>query len=125
MAQIVEAPTRQPLPFGLFSVLTPRPSGDNRWQIEGVEWETLACAPASGIGQVCVEGEVTGLPKNLNLGGGDLGEATPFTVYGSYTCNPIGAPGMQAMADRATQHLLEREEARVEQAVWTGDLDNV
>lgn len=122
---VVEPITRQPLGFGLFSVLTPRPSGEDRWQIEGVQWETLACAPASGIGQVCVEGAVTGLPKNLDLGGGDMGEALPFTIYGSYSCNPVGSPGPQAMADRATEHLLSREEARVEQAIWTGDLDNV
>lgn len=121
----VDPITRQPLGFGLFSVLTPRPSGEDRWQIEGVQWETLACAPASGIGQVCVEGAVTGLPKNLNLGGGDMGEALPFTIYGSYSCNPVGAPSVQTLADRATEHLLAREEARVEQAVWTGDLDNV
>jgi hypothetical protein len=122
MAQIVEGPTRQPLPFGLFSVLTPRPSGDDRWQMEGVQWETLACTPASGIGDPCAE-DVTGLPKNLGVSGGDLGEGSAFTVYGSYTCNPIGTT-FQTVADRATQHLLTREEARVEQAVWTGDLDN-
>jgi len=125
--QVVDPITRQPLGFGLFSVLTPRPDGgDVHWQVEGVQWETLACAPASGIGQVCVEGDQTptGLPKNLDLGGGDAGTADVFTVYGSYSCNPIGAPSLQTMQDRATEHLLAREEARVEQAVWTGDLDN-
>lgn len=120
--QIVEGITRQPLGYGLLSVLTPRSAGDDHWQAEGVSWETLSCAPASGIGQPCAE-DVTGLPKFLERGAGELGENTAFTVYGSYTCNPVGHTVQYAL-DRATEHLLAREEARVEQAVWTGDLDN-
>lgn len=122
-ALIVEGIARQPLPYGLFSVLTPRSSGDDHWQ-NGIQWETLGCAPVSGIGDPqCDPAVTTGLPKNLDNGAGDLGEATPFTVYGVYTCNPVGHT-LDYAQQRATEHLLAREEARVEQALWTGDLDN-
>lgn len=120
--QGVDGIDRQPLPYGLFSVLVPRSTPDTHWQNEGVEWETLACTPASGIGEPCAE-DVTGLPKNLNPNAGDMGENTAFTIYGTYVCNPVGHT-LQFAQDRAVEHLLAREEARVEQAVWTGDLDN-
>lgn len=125
MAQVVEGIARQPLPYGLFSVLVPRSTADPHWQnTEGVQWETLGCNPASGIGEWCTEdGEVTGLPKNLDVGAGDIGEASPFTVYGSYTCTPVGH-SLEYAEQRATEHLMAREEARAEQALWTGDLDN-
>lgn len=129
--QVVESIARQPLPYGLFSVLTPRAPEDDHWQNgEGVTWETLTCAPASGIGGVdCVPGEegetvaAVGLPKNLTAGAGEAGDAAPFSIYGVYTCTPTGHD-VDYATQRATEHLLAREEARVEQAIWTGDLDN-
>lgn len=122
-AQVVDGITRQPLPYGLFSVLVPRTSPDPHWQ-NGIQWESLTCAPASGIGDPNCdpEEETTGLPKNF-APSGDVGEATPFTVYGSYECSPVGHT-VEYAQDRATEHLLAREEFRVEQALWTGDLDN-
>lgn len=120
--QVVEGIARQPLPYSLFSVFTPRPVADLHWQAEGVTWETLTCDPVSGIGDYCVPDPV-GLPKNLDTGAGVPGEATPFTVYGVYTCTPVGHT-LDWAQQRAMEHLLAREEARVEQALWTGDLDN-
>lgn len=46
---LVAAPARVPLPGGLFSVLTPRPEGDGRWQA-GVEFVTSPCPELGGIG---------------------------------------------------------------------------
>lgn len=123
-AQVVEGQPRVALPFGLFSVLTPRSgSGDPHWG-NGITWETLGCAPASGIGQVDCdpETEPIGLPKTF-AGSGEMGEAEPFTVYGSYSCSPVGHT-VEYAQQRATEHLQAREEARVEQALWTGDLGN-
>ena len=121
--QVIDTPTtRQPLPFGLFSVATPVEPGDSRWE-NGVEWEPLTCAPASGIGDPsCDETPTPGLPKFFAPGGG-LGEASAFTVYGSYKCSLFGRD-LGAGQERATAQLLAREEARVEQALWTGDLGN-
>lgn len=124
-AALVVGATRQPLPFGLFSHVTPRPAGD-RWE-SGVTWETISCDPIGGLGSPdCLDdgpGTVLGLPKTLTANGGTDGLATPFTVYGHFTCSPVGFTPAVAQ-DRAASHLAVREEARVEQALWTGDLGN-
>lgn len=119
----VTGPPRLALPYGLFSVLSPTSPSDAHWQ-NGVEWEALSCAPAKGIGDPSCDPEVptVGLPKEFTDGKG-LGAATPFAVYGSFSCSPVGTTPEEA-AQQALAHLLAREEARVEQAVWTGDLGN-
>lgn len=131
-ATLVEGVQRQPLPYGLFSVLTPRPEGDSRW-LNGVEWETLSCDPASGrSGPSCEDvaddqgnypNTVFGLPKNLDRNVGGTGEAAAFAVYGHFNCSPVGFTPELAQ-ERASAHLMAREQARVEQALWTGDLGN-
>lgn len=122
-ATVVDPIARTALPFGLLSVATPRPTGDNRWE-HGVEWEPLTCGPASGIGPVDCDPETPtiGLPKVMAEAGG-TDDAVPFTIYGSYECSPIGH-SLEYAQQRATEHLIAREEARAEQAVWTGDLGN-
>lgn len=125
-ATLVEGAPRQPFPFGLFSVLSPRPEGDSRWEL-GIEWETLTCEPASGrAGAGCAptqENPTIGLPKNLDRNHGETGVAAAFAVYGHHTCSPIGIPPARAQ-ELATAHLMAREEAAVERALWTGDLGN-
>ena len=120
---VVDPIARTALPFGLLSVVTPRPVGNSRWE-NGVVWEPLPCAPASGIGPVDCDPEepVNGLPKVMAEAAG-TDDAVPFTVYGSYECSPIGHT-LEYAQDRATEHLIAREEARAEQAIWTGDLGN-
>jgi hypothetical protein len=121
--QAVQGALRAPLPYGLFSVLGFRPEGD-RWE-NGVTFDGLTCDPAGGIGAPdCDPADVVGLPKELDGGYGPGGEASPFTVYGHFKCSPIGGVFERAQ-DLANQHLQVREEARVEQAFWTGDLGNV
>lgn len=123
-AAVVEGPSRSPLPFGLFSVLAFRPDTAGRW-LNGVAWETGTCAPARGIADPdCDPGTPTeGLPKDLTFEQ-DIVGATPFTVYGAYSCS-VGSVAPERAAELARAHLLAREEARVEQALWEGDLDNV
>lgn len=116
----VTPPTRTPLNFGLFSIVNFRPEGD-RWN-GGVTWLGANCDPVSGVGEVCSDDPI-GLPKSLD-GSPNRGEATPFVVYGNSVCAPIGA-SLAESEQRAFDHLLEGEEARVEQALWTGDLGNV
>lgn len=119
---VVGAP-RIPLPYGLFSVLAPRTDADERWR-NGITWETLTCAPAGGIGAPdCDPEDIVGLPKELDPLDALDAVATPFTVYGHHTCGPIGNSQERA-SSLAEQHLVAREEARVEQALWTGDLGN-
>lgn len=123
-AQLVQGPPRTPLQFGLFSHVAPRTGDDGRWQISGVEWETLTCAPAGGRGMdYCDPDDVVGLPKTLTRQDTPEGAATPFTVYGWHNCSPIGTSYERGL-QLAEQHLIAREEARVERAIWTGDLGN-
>lgn len=122
-ALVVGAP-RIPLGFGLFSVLAPRENSTDRWE-NGVTWETLTCAPLGGIGAPdCDPEDTIGIPKSLDPLQAEHGEASPFTVYGHHTCSPIGNT-LERATERARMHLLMREEARVERALWTGDLGNV
>lgn len=126
-ATVVDPIARTALPYGLFSAVTPRPTGENRWE-NGVVWEPLTCDPASGIGDPDCdppqeETEATGLPKKSPPNAG-VDNASAFSVYGSYVCTPAGHT-IEWARQRATEHLLAREEARVELALWTGDLGNV
>lgn len=117
---VVGAP-RVALPFGLFSVVTFR-TGD-RWE-SGVQWETPSCDdPVGGIGAwLCPPDAVPGFPKELDPNGQSVGLASPFTVYGHYTCTAVGS--WDNAQDLANQALLAGEQKRVEQALWTGDLGN-
>ena len=129
---VVEGAPRQPLPYGLFSILVPRPEGDGRW-MNGMQWQTLTCEPVTGrSGPGCddvADGNgdypegVVGLPKALDRNGGGIDDAAAFAVYGHFNCSPVGWTP-EAAQERATQHLQAREEARVEQALWSGDLGN-
>lgn len=121
---VVDAPTRAPFGLGLFSVLTPRPVGDGRWEGSGITWEPITCGPALGIGPViCDDEEVVGLPKTLVDASTVVPAADAIVVYGMHSCSPVGRTAADAQS-LAEEHLLTREEARVEQAVWTGDLGN-
>lgn len=122
---IVSGAPREGHPFGLFSVLVPREGRADRFE-NGVTWEALTCAEASGIGSWdCDTGEnegTIGLPKTLDQSP-ERGDASEFTVYGHSKCSPVGYSFSEAQ-ERATAHLVAREERRVEQALWTGDLGN-
>lgn len=127
---VVDRPTRTQIPYGLFSVVDFRPdTTGSRWE-NGIEWDALTCAPASGIGDpICPpDGETlettvaSGLPKTPAADGG-IGEASKFTVYHENRCSPLGNTPQQAQDD-ARAALLLTEQTRVEQALWTGDLGN-
>lgn len=121
-ALVVGAP-RLPLPYGLFSAITLRPSGD-RWE-NGVQWEGGQCLPAGGLPAPDCEAPI--VPLDVDLGDDPsvpaVSTASAFTVYGYFRGNPVGF-SPEAAQVRATDHLLAREEARAEQAFWTGDLGN-
>lgn len=122
---LVPGPTRTPLPYGLFSTFTFRPPTGDRWE-SGVVWEQLPCDEADAIGGWNCDPDTTvGLPKNLaDMSGAMSASASQFTVYGHFNCGPVGWTPADAQ-QRATDHLLAREEQRVEKAIWTGDLGNV
>ena len=118
---IVAAPARTALPYGLGSVLGWR-SGDRF--LTGVTWVSITLDPAGGRGgPECDPEAVVGLPKEFD-GDRTIGNATPFVVYGHDACNMVANSPEEAQ-EFATAHLLTREEARAEQALWYGDLGNV
>lgn len=120
-AILVDAPTRAPLPYGLFSVLALTTPSDPHWQL-GAEWQPLECGPLKAIGDPACEGETTGLPKVFDT---DLldAHATAFTVYGEKECDPIGS-SFQQIQDLASQRLLGGEQSTVERVLWTGEVGN-
>jgi hypothetical protein len=123
---LVAGPVRTPLPYGLFSVVPFRDGSGDRWAA-GVEWDLDSPAADGGIGGLgpllASQDDMFGFPKKLEANGGGTAIADPFTVYGYFTCNPIGV-GFDEAQRRATLNLNTFEEARVEQALWTGDLAN-
>jgi hypothetical protein len=124
---LVAAPERVPHQFGLFSVIGFRTETENRWTGGGIEWEAGLCGDdaLNGIGQPgCPPGDIIGLPLDKDVAEDQaIGSATPFTVYGGFSCSPVGYDADLAQA-RATANLLAGEEARVERAYWSGDLGN-
>lgn len=118
-ATLVAAPARTPLPFGLGSVVAWR-TGE-RWE-SGVEFDGITCDPATGFGGP--QCEPASPPDRDSENVPSHGEGTTFHILGSDVCSPIGGGGFQGNQDRARAHLEAREEARVEQALWTGDLGN-
>lgn len=119
----VTAPSRASLDYGLFSIAAPVTNEDATRN--GIIWQGPACNSARGIGDVdCEDLESTvGLPRVFDTGF-TSGEGTKFTVYGDFLCSPVGVTPEQAEA-AALENLLSGEEARVEQAFWSGDLGNV
>jgi hypothetical protein len=129
---LVTSPTREPQPFGLFSVASMLTSPAERWQV-GVEWEPTSCSPAGSVSGDCFdpdagegEGEgAAGLPLDgYPSGVGPLVMAAPFAVYGSYECSALSRPLAEAQA-RADAHLFAWEEAEVERTITAGDRGTV
>ena len=86
---------------------------------------TGGTTPAVGVATTTpgAPNQVIGLPKDLDEKPAWGEASSAFTVYGHYHCSAIGVPFDWAQ-EQANAHLKAREEARVEQAVWTGDLGN-
>lgn len=116
---LVTGAPRQPLPFGLFSVVAF--SDEGRWGA-GVEFEAPSCGPVEGYGPEDCGTGTEGLPRTPTSGS-PVGEALPFLVYASDTCSLVGNSFDRAQA-RADEQLALKGEHRVEQAFWTGDLGN-
>lgn len=120
MAAFVDGPVRRPLRFGLLSAADVQEDTGPAWRIlNGGQWNQLPCDPAGGLEADCDDQDGPG----LTTGRGGQAAATGFIVYGEAVCSPVGFTPADA-GTAAEAHLQAREEARVEQAVWTGDLGN-
>src|SRR5690348_776289 len=87
--QVVEAQPRVGLPYGLFSVLSFRPTSDPHWQ-NGVTWEAVSCAPVTGFDAWQADPTCGTNIQKVFRGSGGRATAPPFIALGSYRC---GAPG--------------------------------
>ena len=109
---LVDAPARQALPYGLFSVVSFNASTDSHWEISGIEFESIGCSSAKTLDTDCDTAD--SLTFNSAMA---LVEQDSFAVYGEYECSPIGNPLSKA-TDVATARLLAGEEKAVESALW-------
>jgi hypothetical protein len=116
--QVVEAQPRVGLPFGLFSVLTLRESGDPHWA-NGVEWEAVSCAPATGFDAWQADPNCSTDMTKVFHGFGGVGEAPSFIAVGSHLCGTPGGPAFARGEEFATADLLAHEEAQVEAFLWS------
>lgn len=115
--QYVEAPACEPRPYGLFSVAPPTTPGDNRWEA-GIQWEPLSCGVEPSAWPVECDPEVDPGTKGI-ADNTEVQEATPFVVYASYSCAPIGRPFEEAER-YARERLTRGEERAVERLLMTG-----
>ena len=113
-AAVVDGPDRQPLPYGLFSVVSLAEAATERWE-NGVTWEAFGCDPVAVVVGDCDAPE--GFPKVFPDGGPGTGEASAFTVYGAAKCSPIGGD-LGKQEEKAQETLLAREEQAVEARWW-------
>jgi hypothetical protein len=118
-------PAVQARPYGLRAVLRTLGSlvdepDDNHW-FNGVIWEYLTCAPASGVGPDC--DTPLGIPKTFERHDTVTDDSTPFALYGSYDCSPMGRPFNEAI-ERASAQLAMHEDFGIEKTIWDGSLNN-
>lgn len=100
-----------PSPYGLFSVAQDLTPAGDRW-VNGIEFEHAACAAVTGLSAVCGDQLDFSFPKQASV----LALATPFTLYGSYNCGPIGSPPARA-EEYARLTLLRHEQEGAEEAI--------
>jgi len=107
----VEAPAAVPYRFGLFSVVSFRPTTDPHWR-QGVTWEQTACDPAQVAVLNCLEPDELVLTDSC-----EWGEADPFTVY-AYSNRSAGSGGLDRLNAQAIERVLLGEQHAAEQQLW-------
>jgi hypothetical protein len=119
---LVDPPRRQPMPFGVFTVVDER-LVDDPHLLQGVEYQPL-CGGSGTTFDYCVTGGPG--PGFYPTASRQMRAATPFTVFSELVCSPVGDTWDQAYKD-VTDILQTTEQYQVERALWTGQvagLDN-
>jgi hypothetical protein len=120
-AQAVEGQPREALPFGLFSTVHFRETDRVRWE-NGVEWESLVCAPVSGV--TAEDAACIGDLEYFFRDSCDVGEAHVMTVWGAVKYGVGTGRSLERAEEAAQALLLAREEAQVEALLWQVLLDS-
>lgn len=122
---VVDGPNRQPLPYGLFSVLNFRPDVGHWYN--GVLIDAATCEDVEAFGMANCDPDaepIEGLPRTTPQDPAPFDDnSSSFTVYGWDNCPSLGV-SEQRSVERAQAHLLGREQAKVEHILWTGELGN-
>lgn len=119
---LIAGPPRVGLPYGLFSVFSPRPNGADRWEVGGVRWESDYGGSLNDLGSPeCDPADQEGFPLESTTST-YIGTAKSFSLYSMYECTPIGNT-LEYAQSRAVRDLELHEEARVESVLW-GDGDH-
>lgn len=112
---LIEAAAVERTPFGLFSVAEMITPEDPHWQ-QGVEWEPAVCGAAAIYNcPTCNQNNGNTAPAKSYAAGPGSDFASPFTVYGSFNCSPIG--NWDRAEARAKELLANGEERAVESAI--------
>lgn len=122
LRSIVDPPRRQPMPYGIFTVVEERPVDDPHLLL-GVEYRPL-CGGSGTTFDYCVTGGPG--PEMVSTAGRSMRAALPFTVYAEVDCSTID--GFEIAFDDAEEILKTTEQYQVERALWTGQvagIDNV
>jgi hypothetical protein len=115
LRMLVDPPRRQPMPYGLFTVVEERPVDDPHL-LGGVEYQAL-CGGAGTTFDYCVTGGPG--PGFSATASRPVRAALPFTVFSEVDCAPIGDTWEQA-GDDARNILQTTEQYQVENVFWTG-----
>lgn len=115
----VDPPPFVPSRFGLFSAAQLVEVGDVH-EHNGVKFQPLSCNPAKSYGDSCpLPGDRA---KSIDRGVPTRG-AEPFTVYGGFSCSPVGFDEAD-MRERSLAALVNVEQRAVEDVFLTGATDN-
>ena len=120
LRMLVDPPRRQPMPFGIFTVVDNRESdvAADPHLLQGVEYQPL-CGGSGTTFDYCVTGGPG--PAFTPTASRQMRAATPFTVYSEIQCSPIGDTWDQAYED-VVDILQTTEQYQVERALWTGQV---
>jgi hypothetical protein len=121
LAMLVDPPRRQPMPFGIFTVVEERDVTDPHYLL-GVEYRPL-CGGSGTTFDYCVTGGPG--PAFAPTASRSMRAATPFTVFSEVQCSALDA--WEIGNEDAVNMLKATEQYQVERALWTGQvggLDN-
>lgn len=111
----VAAPTPVPYRFGIFSVATPLPEGDGRWEGGGMEWVSEACVTPAFTNNECVDPSA---PELVAQGMCVIMSYDPFTVYAVNNDSAGKTRDLTEAANIARARLEASEQFGVEEKLW-------
>jgi hypothetical protein len=115
---ILEGPKHIPKRYGLLSVVEPLTPENGHWIEDGVLWEEKFCSDIHSTSERCPI-PVSGFTPRILDRDFQTCSASPFSIYASYDCPPIGNVASDAFS--IVQQRLEIREGRgVEKTFWTG-----